>query len=277
MLNENELRATFVVPAFNEEPEILEQSLTSVMRQTEGAFECIVVDESTDPKSLEACKAICERDPRFRHVHPSERIGLAASLNLAISMAKAPLIARFDADDICLPTRLEKQLAYLDEHPEVGVVGAGLEVFDDNRPIVAIRHYPTTPKNISRSFQTMTALAHPTVIIRKSILDRHGGYDPSFRFAEDLDLWLRLLNKGVVFANLDEVLVRYRQASIVRNPKHWKFNLRARLRNFSRSNQPLQSFGILAIALWAYLPNAFQEWVFHRLILSKHRQNRDRG
>lgn len=260
-------RVSIVMPSFNEPEEVLRESLDSVAGQTMGDFECIVIDESTQPEAAAACRALCARDARFRYIHPDTRIGLAASLNLGLSMARASLIARFDADDICLPHRLERQVAFLEAHPDVGVLGGGLEIFTANAGTIAIRDYPADPAVIERRFQTTTPIAHPTVMMRKSVLDRFGGYDPSFRFAEDLDLWLRLLNHDVRFANLPEVLVRYRQQSTARNPQHWKFNLRARTRNFSRRQFPRRVMGVLAIATWRVIPKPIQEKVFRRLLL----------
>lgn len=255
------------MPSFNESPEVLRESLDSVAGQTMGDFECLVIDESTKPEVTSACRALCERDERFRYIHPDTRIGLAASLNLGLSMARAPLIARFDADDICLPYRLARQVEFLDKHPEVEVLGGGLEIFTADAGTIAIRNYPVDSEVIERRFQTTTPIAHPTVMMRKSVLDLFGGYDPSFRFAEDLDLWLRLLNHGVRFSNLPEVLVRYRQQSTARNPQHWKFNLRARLRNFSHRLFPQRVLGVLAIAIWRVIPKPLQEQVFRSLLL----------
>ncbi len=257
------------MPAFNEAADVMAESINSVIAQTMGDFECLVIDESTKPESAAACQSLCERDARFQYIRPSTRIGLAGSLNLGISKARAPLIARFDSDDISLPHRFEHQLAFLDANPHVDVLGGGLEIFNAEAGTIAIRHYPTDPFEITRRFQITTPIAHPTVMMRKAVLERCGGYNPEFRFAEDLDLWLRLLNRDVRFANLPEVLVRYRQMSTARNPQHWQFNLRARLRNFSYRNLPHRLAGILAIATWCFIPTIIQEHVFRKLLLSK--------
>lgn len=262
-------RVSIIIPSFNESPKILQESLDSIVAQTEANFECIVIDESTKPEAAAACRALCERDERFRYIHPESRIGLAASLNLGLSMARAPLIARFDADDVCLPKRLEHQIAFLDANQNIDVLGGSLEIFTAETGVIAIREYPAEPDIIECAFQTTTPIAHPTVMMRKSVLEIFGGYDPSFRFAEDLDLWLRLLNHGVQFSNLQEVLVRYRQQSTARNPLHWKFNLRARTRNFSNRYLLRRVIGMLIIFTWRVIPQPIQEQVFHRVLLRK--------
>lgn len=260
-------KVTLLVPVFNEPEHILEQSLSSVMAQTFTDFECIVVDESTLPEAAQACERICSRDPRFRYVHPTERLGLPGSLNLAISMARSQLLARFDSDDVCLPERLAVQVAFMDAHPSIGVVGACLQLIDESGRPTSERHYPERSEDIARKLQFTTTLAHPTVMYRADVTKHFGCYDPSFRFAEDLDLWLRWLNCGVKFANVPDVLVKYRQAQTRRHRKHWRFNLRARVRNFGPSHLIRRVAGIVCIGAWSILPFSVQESVFRLLLL----------
>jgi glycosyltransferase involved in cell wall biosynthesis len=262
-------RVSIVVPAFNEPVAVLTESLDSLLAQTYSDFECLVIDESTNTVSAAACRALCARDPRFIYVRPETRIGLAASLNLGIAMARAELIARFDSDDICMPRRLELQVAFLDAHREIDVLGGGLEIFSEDRKEVTFRTYPSDSRAIEQTFQTTTAIAHPTVMLRKRVLTKHGGYAAEFRFAEDLDLWLRLLNRGVRFANMSEILVRYRQQHTQRNRHHWRFNLKARTRNFSARFFARRIFGICAVAVWGRLPVPVQNKVFESLLLSR--------
>lgn len=262
-------RVSLVVPAFNESQDVLLASLASVRDQAFGDFECLVIDESTRPEAARACADFCATDGRFRYVHPTQRIGLAASLNLGIKMARAPLIARFDSDDLCNPDRLGLQVAYLDAHPDIGVLGGGLEIMDEQGSTLAFRDYPQEHDRIVARMHTTTAVAHPTIMMRKAVLEAHGSYDPTFRFAEDLDLWLRLANRGVRFANLSQVLVRYRQQNTRRNPAHWQFNLKARTRNFAWTHVPRRLLGLAAIASWSHLPAAVQEKVFHGMLLRR--------
>jgi glycosyltransferase involved in cell wall biosynthesis len=267
-------RVTLVVPSFNEDPDVVRASLDSVLAQTMADFECIVVDESTDPRLAEACRACCARDPRFVYIHPAERLGLARSLNLGLERARGALVARFDSDDLCAPDRLALQVAFLDAHPEVGVVGGGLEIMDEAGATLAFRRYPAAHRDIARGMQMTTTLAHPTVMFRRELAQRHGGYNPEFRFSEDLDLWLRWLNAGVVFANLQQVLVRYRQQQTRRHAKHWRYNLRARVRNFGAPYLVRRAAGICCIALWSVLPSPVQESVFRALILKRRAHRR---
>lgn len=101
-----------IIPTFNENVKFLRASLESVRTQTLTDFECIVIDESTNSEAASVCRRFCSENSRFQYIRPNKRIGLAGSLNLAISQARGKLIARFDSDDVCMPNRLELQAAF---------------------------------------------------------------------------------------------------------------------------------------------------------------------
>jgi glycosyltransferase involved in cell wall biosynthesis len=260
---------TVVIPSFNEDPHIVRSSLESIRDQTFTDFECIVVDDSTNPSFAEACRAVCAEDQRFVYIHPTERLGLPKSLNLAISKARGQLIARFDSDDICMAERLELQVVFLQAHPEISAVGGAMDVISSEGKFIAHRSYPETSVEIAKRMQLTTSIAHPTVMFRKDVFDQVGGYNTDFRFAEDLDLWLRWINARHCFANLPQVLVRYRQDKTHRNQYHWRCNLRARISNFSYSYSILRIFGIACIATWAVLPSVIQGYIFKLFILHR--------
>lgn len=262
---------TVVVPSFNEEPHIVRASFESISSQTFADFECIVIDESTNPELAEACRTFCAADPRFIYIHPMERLGLPKSLNMAISMARGQLIARFDSDDVCMPDRLALQVAFMLAHPEIWVVGGALEIINNEGEIVAHRCYPQTSSAITKGMQLTTTIAHPTVMYRKEAILRHGGYNPNFRFAEDLDLWLRWMNEGLLFGNIPKVLVQYRQNSTRRDQSHWLFNLRARTSNFSGQHMVRRVIGIACIAAWVALPTMVRAQIYKLLILQPRR------
>lgn len=264
---------TVVVPSFNEAPNIVRASLESIRAQTFADFECIVVDESTCPELAEACQAACAEDKRFTYVHPTQRLGLPKSLNLAIGKARGQLIARFDSDDVCMPERLALQVAFLHRNPDISVVGGDLDIISSEGKFLSHRCYPKTSSAISKGMQLTTTIAHPTVMFRKEAIERHGGYNPDFRFCEDLDLWLRWMNAGLRFANLPQVLVQYRQDNTRRDQRHWRFNLRARTSNFSGQHLVRRVIGIACIATWIAMPKKVQEQVFKALILRRSRKD----
>lgn len=262
---------TVVVPSFNENPHIVRASLESIRSQSFAEFECIVVDESTSHDLAEACRDVCAEDPRFIYLHPTERLGLPKSLNLAISKARGQLIARFDSDDVCMPDRLALQVAFLQAHPEISVVGGALDIISNEGKFIAHRRYPQTSTAIAKGMQLTTTIAHPTVMYRKEAIEKHGGYNPDYRFAEDLDLWLRWMNAGLLFSNLPQVLVQYRQDSTRRDHRHWHFNLRARTANFSVQHSVRRVIGIACVVTWIAVPKKVQELIFKALILRRRR------
>lgn len=262
---------TVVIPSFNEDPHIVRASLESIRAQTFKDFECIVVDESSCTVLAEACRVVCAEDPRFTYVHPTERLGLPKSLNLAISKARGKLIARFDSDDVCMPERLALQVAYLQAHPDISVIGGAIDIISSEGRLIAHRSYPQSSTAIAKGMQLTTTIAHPTVMYRKEVIERHGGYNPNFRFGEDLDLWLRWMNAGIRFANLPQVLVQYRQDNVSRDQRHWRSNLRARISNFSGQHLVRRIIGIACIATWIAMPKKAQEKIFKALMLRRRR------
>jgi glycosyltransferase involved in cell wall biosynthesis len=185
----------------------LAASLDSVLAQTYPDFELVVIDDASRDSSPQILSAYAARDDRVR-VQRQEAAGLARSLNRGIAHARAPLIARLDADDVALPERLELQLAYLDSHPRVGLVGGAVEYIDESGRQFAAVQYPIADDAIRRAFAETTPFVHSAVTMRREAFDRAGGYRPAF-YAEDLDLWLRIGTEWQL-ANLPQPVVRYR-------------------------------------------------------------------
>src|SRR5207248_4373568 len=119
-------------------------------------------------------------------------LGLAQSLNIGLGLAQAPLIARLDCDDVCLPHRLERQLAFLSSHPDVDVYGSRIIVIDENGRRIARRNLPVTHDAIARRLRRTNALSHPSVMFRKAAVEAAGGYEPD-QVVEDFELWCRML------------------------------------------------------------------------------------
>lgn len=197
-----------VMPVFDNE-QYLSIAIESVLNQTLKDFEFLVISEyGTSQESLEIISQY--KDPRIRHIHNSERLGLAQSLNRGIAQASGRYIARFDADDINLPTRFEKQVNFLNAHSEVGVLGARYDMVDkDGRVLLTPK--PTTEINLIRwrMYFGECAVAHPTVMVRSDIYRQLGGYDPKALVSEDFELWTRALEITEI-TNLPDILLRLR-------------------------------------------------------------------
>jgi GT2 family glycosyltransferase len=100
-------------------------------------------------------------------------------------------------------------------------------------------------------------IAHPSVIFKKTVFDRVGGYDESFKFAEDIDFWLRCINSGARFSNLNLPIVSYRQNDTIRDKQHYKYFLKARLKNFKIRYFPFNIIGIALLIFASFLPKYF--------------------
>jgi glycosyltransferase involved in cell wall biosynthesis len=178
-------------------------AVESVLGQTAGDLELIVIDDdSTDatPGILEAF-----RDPRLL-VERRARGGLTSALTRALRLARAPLVARLDSDDLALPERLERQLAYLSAHPDVGLVGTAAREVDATGCDVAIVRPPVDDAGIRRALIRRNPFVHSSVVMRRVAVEQAGGYDEAFPVAQDYDLWMRM-SRVTRMANLAEPLV----------------------------------------------------------------------
>jgi glycosyltransferase involved in cell wall biosynthesis len=195
------------MPAYNTASYIRE-AIESVLAQTFTDFEFLIIDDGSKDDTLKIIKSF--DDSRIRLISRPNR-GLIASLNEGIAVAKATLIARHDADDVCLPKRLERQFAYLKEHPEYLAIGSDVAYIDKNGVYVSRQEAPdghTHEEMWEHRFYKCPFL-HPTVLFRKKAIEGLGGYPNDALSFEDWLLWVKLMEKGRV-ANLNEVLVHMR-------------------------------------------------------------------
>lgn len=187
----------------------LDEALRSVLGQTHRRLEVIAVDDGSTDGSLAVLRAWAHRDERVRVLVNGAAGGVAAALNQALERAQGPLVARMDADDVCHPRRLERQLALLAARPEVGACGTGITHVDGRgRPLPSLlTTVPQGPRGVRICAAISTPVFHPTVVMRTDLLRERGGYDER-AVLEDLDLWLRCADVDMV--NLPEPLLRYR-------------------------------------------------------------------
>ena len=180
----------------------LSEAVESILNQTFRDFELIIIDDGSTDRTAEILAEYERRDMRVRF-YSQAREGLIATLNRGIELSRGRYIARMDADDVSYPTRLEKQVAFLEAHPNVGVCGTWRVIAGG----LVIR-YPVQDAVIRSYLIFDTLLAHPTVMMRKALFETGIRY-PAYEHAEDFGLWVQLADH-TRFANLPEVLLFYR-------------------------------------------------------------------
>jgi glycosyltransferase involved in cell wall biosynthesis len=197
-----------VLPVYNAQP-YLKESIESILNQTFTNFEFIIINDGSTDNSLSIIQTYADIDNRIILIS-RENKGLVASLNEGIQIAKTELIARMDADDIALPTRLEKQLQYLNDNEGVICLGSQTIIIDSNSLELTIQAQPTEHDEILKILlKGHCSLTHPSVIYKKERFNKVGGYNIELYPAEDYDLWLRLSEVGTI-ANLGEPFIKYR-------------------------------------------------------------------
>lgn len=206
-------RVSVLMPVRDAAP-TLGAAMDSVRAQTLRDWELVAVDDGSTDGSLALLRDAARDDPRIR-VLALPHGGIVAALNAGLAQVRAPLVARMDADDLCLPERLEAQVALLDARPDLGLVGCLIECFPADTVTDGMRHYESwlnslvDPDHIARERLVESPLVHPSVVVRRAALEAVGAWREG-PFPEDYDLWLRLLEAGVRMAKVPRVLLRWR-------------------------------------------------------------------
>ncbi|OGU12915.1 MAG: hypothetical protein A2075_15675 [Geobacteraceae bacterium GWC2_58_44] len=181
-------------------------AIESILGQSFADFEFLIIDDGSTDDSVSLIEGY--RDPRIRLVRNERNLGLAASLNLGLEIARGEYVARMDDDDISRPERLACQVGFMDAHPAVGVCGSWVRVFpgfDDY-----IWKFAASSEDIRCRLFYKVGVAHPAVMLRKKPFAEHSlFYDPAYRAAQDYELWGRAIRQ-MEFANVQRVLLDYR-------------------------------------------------------------------
>lgn len=187
----------------------LAEALGSLLAQTLEDFELVVVDDGSTDGTAAVLAAYAARDARLVVVRNEENLRLPASLNRGLERCRASLVARADADDVYHPERLERQVAFMEAHPEVGVASCAYHRTDAQGRVIGTVRPPTDDGVIRFRQLFMNSFLHPGIVFRASLVRAVGGYDPGYWTAQDSDLWARVRDRARL-ANLSEPLVRYR-------------------------------------------------------------------
>jgi len=211
-------RISVAMSVYNDEP-YLAHAIESILAQTFTDFEFLIVNDGSTDESGAIIDRFAASDSRIRAIHQTNA-GLIVSLNLMIEAARAPLIARMDGDDIALPDRFQRQIAFLDANPDIAVLGTGCTCIDEyGRPKSLTYDNVLTPEEILKGLKNGPPLCHPSILMRHDAVRAVGGYRHAYKHCEDYDLWLRL-SEQVRMANLPDRLLLYRQSETQVSNRH---------------------------------------------------------
>ncbi len=199
-----------VMPVYNAE-KYIKASVDSILSQTFTDFEFIIIDDGSTDDSLKILQRYEKKDKRV-HLISRQNKGLIKTLNQGVALSKGRYVARMDADDVNLPLRFEKQVAYLDEHINCVAVGAWSHLIDSEGDLIKpMGHWCSHAEIDGAHIKGIGgAIVHPSAMIRREQMLKVNAYSESYPNAEDLDLWLRLAEIGEL-ANIPEYLFLYRQ------------------------------------------------------------------
>jgi glycosyltransferase involved in cell wall biosynthesis len=197
-----------IMSVFNERAEYLDLAVNSILAQTYAPLEFLIMDDGSDPETAAALAAAARRDPRIR-LSRQANAGLTVALNRLIRKAKGAYVARQDSDDLSEPQRLARQVAFLESHPEVMLLGTGALLIDSQGGVLHHQRVEARPALLKRRLHRTNQFVHGSVIFRAGIFNQEFAYHEGCRYCQDYDLFLRIAEHHPV-ANLDLPLYRYR-------------------------------------------------------------------
>jgi glycosyltransferase involved in cell wall biosynthesis len=198
-----------LMPVYNAQ-QFVAAAIESILNQSFTDFELLIIDDGSTDRSLSILQRYAVQDSRIRlRSRPNQ--GFVKTLNELLTQASGELIARMDADDVALPDRFARQVAFLQRYPQVVCVGGAQDWIDEAGRLLRHNHEAEQDSDIQEKLlRGQTAINHPSALMRRSALLQVGGYDELMYPAEDLDLWLRLGEIGAL-ANLPDTVLKYRQ------------------------------------------------------------------
>ena len=208
-MNEKTPMVSVVMAVYNAE-KFLSQAIESILSQSFENFEFIIVDDGSTDTSWDIILKYKKTDDRIRSIQLEKNQGVAAASNAGLEVARGKYIARMDSDDISFPQRLEKQVIFMEDNPEIGILGSRIRYIDTEGNLLGCHSEPQKDLFIRWSLLFKSPFFNSSTLFRKSLLDRYQEvYKPKARYAEDYDLWIRLLSftKG---ENFPEALLYYR-------------------------------------------------------------------
>lgn len=200
---------SIIMSVYNDD-KYLEESIKSILFQTYINWELIIIDDYSTDNSKNIIKKYINKDKRIKLLENDKNKGLPKSLNKGIRHSSGNYIVRMDADDISKNIRLEKQLNFIKKNSNVDVLGSGAEIIDINNKKLGIIKMEENHSEIIKNISSKNIFFHPSVMIKKSFFNKVGFYNENLRKGQDLELWIRGINLGAIYHNLNYPLIEYR-------------------------------------------------------------------
>jgi len=197
-----------VMPAYNAEKYIAE-AIKSILAQSFKNFELLIVDDSSTDDTWKVAKLYEAIDRRIVLLSNTRNLKSSRTMNRAFKLCKGRYIAVMDNDDYSYPNRIKKQFNFMEKHKKIGALGGTIKIVKENCSYIGMRKYYQKDSEIRKHIFRFSPIAHPSVMFRKSVLDKVGYYNPKYAPADDYELYFRI---GAIseFGNLPEVLLTYR-------------------------------------------------------------------
>lgn len=200
---------SILMPVYNGEA-FVSRAVVSILEQTFEDIELIAVDDASTDGSLKILEDYSGKDSRIKIIKNKENMGLTRSLVKAAGIAEGEYIVRQDSDDISLPQRLGKQLGFMKQNPSYGAIGTSAHIIDKNGDIIKNANVPNTWFMTKQILRFGNCFVHGSMMIRKDVYLRAGGYREAFSVGQDFDLWLRI-SRLAKLKNLRERLYQWRE------------------------------------------------------------------
>lgn len=229
-------KVSIIMSVYNDE-KYLADAISSMLKQTYQNLEFIICNDCSTDGSEQIIKKFMEQDERIVYFKNDKNLGLAASLNKCLTIVTGDYVARMDSDDYSLEDRLEKQVEFLDKNEWCSVIG-GQMVYMNGDNVVDYTNVSNYKIEISKEdVMKRVSIAHPTVMMRKKVIDQVGGYTVGelTHRAEDYDLWCKMAEKGYVLHNLSDVVLKYRQDAVSIKKRKYRYRIEEfRIKNYWR-------------------------------------------
>ncbi len=248
------MKLAVLMSVYNNQDTLI-KALDSVLGQTYKKFEFIIINDASTDKSTSILAQYQKKDSRIKLINNERHLGLTKSLNKGLKTTKAKYIARMDADDISLPKRFEKQLAFFKSHPKVSYLGSAAYLINPKSKKLGLKRHPIDHQHIKKIALKYCPFIHPTIMFNRLDVKRINNYNDNFIFAQDYELALRVISQYQT-TNLPEPLLKYRvdspsAISIKKLKEQEQYAIKARL-----------------LALTQYGYSSFESWKLIKPLLS---------